>query len=269
MLNIVIPMAGRGSRFAVAGYPDPKPLIPIHGVPMIKIVVDNLTPKCEHRFIFVCQNEHIREYNLVPKLKSYAKNVEVIGIDGITEGQVCTTLAAKKFFDNDAPLMSANSDQFIDIDINEYLDTIANFQLDGMVITMKVSNSNNTKQVWSYVKTDDSGIAVQTSKGIVISENAVVGIMNFSRGSDLVRSAEQMIRDNVRVNNEFYTCQCYNYLIREGKRFGIYTINGEFEPGGFFGLGVPWDTHRFLCHSVSERIRNDYIVAPRVLEKAG
>jgi UTP-glucose-1-phosphate uridylyltransferase len=87
MLNIVLPMAGRGSRFADAGFALPKPLIPIHGVPMIKIVVDNLTPKCEHRFIFVAQQQHIGQYDLVPKLKSYAKNVEIIGIDGIQRGR--------------------------------------------------------------------------------------------------------------------------------------------------------------------------------------
>jgi UTP-glucose-1-phosphate uridylyltransferase len=79
MLNIVLPMAGRGSRFAEAGYAVPKPFIPIHGVPMVKVVVDNLAPKREHRFIFVCQQAHIDEYDLAPKLKSYAKNVEIIG----------------------------------------------------------------------------------------------------------------------------------------------------------------------------------------------
>lgn len=59
MLNIVLPMAGRGRRFHEAGYVIPKPLIEIHGIPMIKLVVDNLTPRCEHRFIFVAQREHI------------------------------------------------------------------------------------------------------------------------------------------------------------------------------------------------------------------
>lgn len=110
-------MAGKGSRFADAGYPIPKPFIPIHDTPMIKVVVDNLSPKCEHRFIFVCQQSHIEQYGLVPKLKSYSKNVEIIGINRITEGQVCTALLAKKFFNNDEPLMNANADQFIDFDI--------------------------------------------------------------------------------------------------------------------------------------------------------
>lgn len=248
MLNIVLPMAGRGSRFAEAGYTTPKPLIEIHGVPMIKVVVDNLTPKCEHRFIFVCQQEHIEKYNLEPKLKSYAKNVEIIGINGITEGQVCTALLAKKFFDNDEPLMNANSDQYIDFDINEYLDAMNSRNLDGMIMTMK---SQDPK--WSYAKTDENGFVVETAEKKVISEDATVGIFNFAKGSDLVRSAEQMIKDDIRVNGEFYTCPAYNYLIKEGKKIGIFPIGEEYN--GMYGLGIPKDLEFFLNHPISERIK--------------
>lgn len=248
MLNIVLPMAGRGSRFADAGYVLPKPLIEVHGVPMIKVVVDNLAPKVEHRFIFVAQQEHIDKYDLTPKLKSYAKNVELIGINGITEGQVCTALLAKKFFNNDEPLMNANSDQFIDFDINEYLDAMNSKNLDGMIMTMK---SQDPK--WSYAKTDANGLVVETAEKKVISPDATVGIFNFKRGSDLVRSAEQMIADNIRVNNEFYTCPCYNYLIKEGKKIGIYPIGKEYD--GMYGLGIPSDLDFFLKHPVSEKVK--------------
>ena len=249
MLNIVLPMAGRGSRFAEAGYELPKPLIPVHGVPMIKVVVDNLAPKREHRFIFVAQQEHIDKYDLTPKLKSYARNVEVIGIDGITEGQVCTALLAKKFFNNDEPLMNANSDQYIDFDINEYLDAMNSKNLDGMIMTMK---SQDTK--WSYAKTDANGLVIETAEKKVISPDATVGIFNFKRGSDLVRSAEQMIADNIRVNNEFYTCPCYNYLIREGRKIGIYPIGEEYN--GMYGLGIPKDLDFFLNHPISQKVKD-------------
>jgi len=248
MLNIVLPMAGRGSRFAEAGYELPKPLIPIHGVPMIKVVVDNLAPKCEHRFIFIAQQEHIDKYDLTPKLKSYAKNVEVIGINHITEGQVCTALLAKKFFDNDEPLMNANSDQFIDFDINEYLDDMNSRSLDGMIMTMK---SQDPK--WSYAKTDENGLVIETAEKKAISPDATVGIFNFKRGSDLVRSAEQMIADNIRVNNEFYTCPCYNYLIKEGRRIGIYPVGEEYN--GMYGLGIPGDLDFFINHPVSQKVK--------------
>ena len=159
MLNIVIPMAGRGSRFAEAGYKDPKPLIPVHGKPMIQVVVENLTPKREHKFIFICQNQHIKEYGLTEKLKSYAKNVEIIGIDGITEGQVCTVLKAKSLIDNDEPLMTANSDQYIDFDINDYLSRMDSQKLDGLIMTMKADDPK-----WSYAKTNSAGQVTETAE---------------------------------------------------------------------------------------------------------
>lgn len=247
MLNIVIPMAGRGSRFADAGYKNPKPLILVRGKPMIQVVVENLTPKCEHRFVFICQNQHIKDYKLTEKLTSYAQNVEIVGIDGITEGQVCTVLKAKDLINNDEPLMTANSDQFIDFDINDYLQVMDSRDLDGLIMTMKADDPK-----WSYAKTDVSGLVTETAEKQVISENATVGIFNFKRGKDLVRAAEQMIKDDIRVNNEFYTCPCYNYLIKEGQKVGVYGIGEEYN--GMYGLGTPYDLDFFLGHPVSEKV---------------
>lgn len=248
MLNIVIPMAGRGSRFAEAGYKDPKPLISVCGKPMIQVVVENLTPQCAHRFIFICQNQHIKDYGLEQKLKSYAQNVEIIGIDGITEGQVCTVLKAKELINNDDPLMTANSDQYIDFDINDYLKDMDDRKLDGLIMTMKADDPK-----WSYARTDMDGLVTETAEKKVISTDATVGIFNFRRGKDLVRAAERMIADNIRVNNEFYTCPCYNYLIQEGHKIGVYGIGEEYN--GMYGLGIPKDLEFFLKHPVSEKVR--------------
>jgi NDP-sugar pyrophosphorylase family protein len=248
MLNIVIPMAGRGSRFADAGYTLPKPLIPVHGKPMIQVVTENLAPKCAHRFIFICQNEHIKAYDLEAKLKSYADDVEIVGIDGITEGQVCTVLKAKLLIDNDEPLMAANSDQFIDFDINDYLLTMTSKNLSGLIMTMKSSDPK-----WSYAKTNSEGLVTETAEKQVISPDATVGIFNFARGKDLVWAAEKMIADNIRVNGEFYTCPCYNYLIRKDARIGIYGIGEEYN--GMYGLGIPKDLDFFLKHPVSEKVK--------------
>ena len=244
MLSIVIPMAGRGSRFSDAGYELPKPLIDVCGKPMIQVVINNLTPECEHRFIFICQNEHIKKYNLVEKLKSYTnERTIVIGIDGITEGQVCTVLKAEEYIDNDEPLMTANSDQWIDFNINTYLRVMQENKLDGLIMTMK---ANDPK--WSYVKTDSFGFVTETAEKKVISEDATVGIFNFSHGKDLVLAAKQMIKDNIRVNNEFYTCPCYNYLIKEGRKIGTYSVGKEYD--GMYGLGTPHDLQWFLSHPV-------------------
>lgn len=248
-LNIVIPMAGKGSRFAVdPKYTDPKPMIPVHGKPMIQVVVENLTPDRPHRFIFICQNEHIERYKLEPFLKSLANDVVVIGIDGITEGMVCTVLKAKDLINNDEPLMTANSDQFIDFDINEYLDEMDNNDADGLIMTMK---ANDPK--WSFAKVDQDGVVLETAEKKVISEDATVGIYNFAKGSDLVSAAEEMIEDDVRVGGEFYVCPCYNYMIKNDKKVVIYGIGEEFN--GMYGLGIPSDLEKFLEHPISQKLK--------------
>lgn len=250
MLNIVLPIAGRGSRFADAGYALPKPLIPIHGYPMIQIVTENLRPKCEHRFIYIVQQEHVEKYQIDERLKEYTgeDNTVVIPIDYMTEGQVCSVLVAKDYIDNDDPLMSANADQWIDFDINMYLRYMFDRKLDGLIMTMKSSDPK-----WSFAKIDNKGYVTQTAEKNPISDNATVGIYNFIHGSDLVSAAEQLISEDVRVNNEFYTCPCYNYLIKKGKRIGVYSIGEEYN--GMYGLGIPYDLKWFESHEISDFLK--------------
>ena len=199
MLNIVIPMAGAGSRFAVAGYKLPKPLIPINGIPMIKVVINNLRPQLEHRFIFICQQAHIETYGLIDKLSDWSPGCEVIGLNGLTDGAACTVLEAKKYIDNDASLMIANSDQYIDIDINDYLEYMDTKNLDGLIMTMKADDPK-----WSFVGLDQDSLVTRVVEKEVISDEATVGIYNFKKGRDYVSAAEDMIRKDLRVNNEFY-----------------------------------------------------------------
>ena len=246
MLNIVIPMAGAGSRFKIAGYAEPKPLIPIKGIPMIQIVIKNLTPKTKHRFIFICQEEHILEYNLKQKLSLWAPNCKIIGINGITEGAACTVLFAKDFIDNDDALMIANSDQYIDVDINEYLDIIDNTNAEGLIMTMK---ANDPK--WSYVGYDENYKINRVVEKEVISDEATVGVYNFKYGKDFVSAASHMILNNQRVNNEFYVAPAYNRLIELNKKIIYFNIGKEYD--GMYGLGIPKDLVFFESHNISNK----------------
>jgi len=244
MLNIIVPMAGAGSRFATAGYSDPKPLIPVHGVPMIRVVVENLRPKGVHRFIFICQRAHVEAYGLADKLKCWAPGSILVQLNGITDGAACTALAAKQFIDNEDELMIANSDQYVDADINLYLDQIKTNNLDGLIMTMK---ANDPK--WSFVGLSDSGYVTSVVEKEVISDEATVGIYNFKHGRDFVRAAESMISQELRVNGEFYVAPAYNQLIQEGSRIGIHNIGSE--AAGMFGLGIPSDLNAFLALELS------------------
>lgn len=240
MLNIVVPMAGRGSRFSQAGYQLPKPLLPVHGRPMITLVIENLRPTCEHRFIFVCQREHIERHDIGSVLQAAAPGAIIVPIDSVTEGAACTVLLAQQYIDNDQPLMIANCDQYVAVDMDEYLAGMRRGDYDGYIMTM---TANDPK--WSFVRLDNAGAIVEVVEKKVVSNEATVGIYNYRRGADFVRAAHTMIANNERVNNEFYVAPVYNQLLRQGQRIGFMNIGSDRD--GMYGLGVPEDLTYFTA----------------------
>lgn len=250
MLNIVIPMAGAGSRFAKVGYKEPKPLIPLHGIPMIQLVIENLRPSIPHRFIFICRTEHLLQFDLEQKLRAWAgHNTIVMDVDQLTEGAACTVLLAKHVIDNNDPLMIANCDQYIDASIDDYLSDMDRRGLDGLIMTLV---ANDPK--WSYVALDESGYVTECIEKKVISQHATVGIYNYRKGCDFVNGVEAMIKKDLRVNNEFYVAPVYNQLIAEGGKIGTYNIGTE--GNGMYGLGIPFDLDYFLASPISNVVRN-------------
>ena len=247
MLNIVIPMAGLGSRFNSAGYLDPKPLIPIHGIPMIRVVIENLRPKTPHRFIFICQASHVQQYHLAEKLTDWAPGCVLIELNSLTEGAACSVLSARSWINNEDSLMIANSDQYVDVDINLYLEQMEADCLDGLIMTMKASDPK-----WSFVGLSNFGSVTRVVEKEVISDEATVGIYNFKHGRDFVCAAELMITQNMRVNGEFYVAPVYNQLIGENKKIGVYNVGSE--SNGMHGLGIPSDLTTFLEKDISLRV---------------
>lgn len=245
MLNIVIPMAGRGSRFAKAGYQLPKPLIDVHGKPMIEVVTRNIRPACAHRFIYLCLQEHIERYDLPAHLEKVAPGCVIVPVNAVTEGAACTVLLAKAFIDNEDPMMIANSDQFVDIDINDYL--AAGAEADGLIMTMEADDPK-----WSFIHYDADGFVDLVREKEVISREATVGIYNFAHGRDFVQYAQRMIEADERVNGEFYVAPVYNQLIEAGKKIRYYNIGSVDH--GMYGLGIPEDLNRFLADPVSQRV---------------
>ena len=245
MLNIVVPMAGSGNKFREAGYAFPKPLIDIKGKSMIEVVVQNLRPKEDHRFIFICQREHYEKYDLHNILKNATKNkFEVVQIDGITEGAACTVLCATQYINTDDPLLIANSDQYIAIDLNHFLSE-ARAKKDGLIMTFHASHPK-----WSYARIDAAGKVLETAEKKVISDNATVGIYYFARGSDFVEGAQAMIHKNIRHNGEFYACPVYNELILNDRQVYIYNIDAE----KMHGLGTPEDLELFLRNLEEKKV---------------
>jgi len=234
-LNVLIPMAGAGSRFAQQGYTFPKPLIEVEGKPMIEVVVNNLN--IDAHYIFLVQKSHYETYNLKYLLNLIAPGCDIVQLDGVTEGAAVTTLLAKDLINNDNPLVIANSDQYIEWNSNECMYAFSADQIDGGILTFKAHHPK-----WSYAQLDADGFVGQVAEKQVISDNATCGVYYWKRGSDYVKYAEQMIAKNIRVNNEFYVCPVFNEAIADNKRFRIKEIDR------MWGIGTPEDLNYFLSN---------------------
>jgi HAD superfamily hydrolase (TIGR01509 family) len=232
-LNVLIPMAGAGSRFEQAGYTFPKPLIDVNNKPMIQVVVDNLN--IDANYIFVVQKTHREKYNLNTLLNLIAPGCKIVETDGVTEGAACTALLAKEYIDSDAPLFFANSDQFVEWDSNEFMYKMNETDADGGIVTFKATHPK-----WSFAKIDDSGLVTEVAEKNPISDNATVGYYYWKHGYDFVKYAEQMIEKNVRVNNEFYVCPVFNQAIEDCKKIRVFDVKG------MWGLGTPEDLKYYL-----------------------
>jgi NDP-sugar pyrophosphorylase family protein len=238
MVNIVIPMAGEGTRFINSGYQTPKPFINIVGKPMVVRVMENLAYK-NARYILLARKSHIeREIEIVKMIKKQFKAI-FLSIDKLTEGSACTILYARRFINNKTPLLIANSDQIVDIDIKDFIEKGTQDKLDGLIMTFIDSRKDKK---WSFAKINKAGLVLQVKEKEPISKYATVGIYLYRHGCDFVNAAVDMIVANDRVNNEFYTCPTYNYAIQEKKKIGIYNIN----LAQMHGIGTPEDLNHYI-----------------------
>jgi HAD superfamily hydrolase (TIGR01509 family) len=231
-MNVLIPIAGEGSRFLAAGYTFPKPLIEVFQKPMIQIVIENLS--IEANFIYLIRKEHDDKYNISSLLKAITPNCKIIHVDKLTEGAACTTLLAKNYINNDNSLLIANSDQFIEWNSSKTLYELKSKHYDGGIL---VFNSIHPK--WSYAKIDKDEIVTEVAEKKVISNNATVGIYFWKKGSEYVKYANQMVSKGIRVNNEFYVCPVFNEAIKDNKIIKIKKIDK------MWGLGTPEDLDYF------------------------
>ena len=235
-LNILIPMAGAGSRFEQAGYTFPKPLIEVKGKPMIQVVVENLN--IDANYIFIVQKSHRSKYCLDTLLNMITPGCSIIEVDSLTQGAACTALLAKSLIDNEHPLLIANSDQYIEWNSGEFMYKMHEQQIDAGIITFE-----STHPKWSFAKINEDGYVTEVAEKNPISNIASVGIYYWAHGKDFVKYSEQMIERNIRVNNEFYVCPVFNEAIADNKKIKTFNVTK------MWGIGTPEDLNLFLQHN--------------------
>ena len=222
-MKFIMPMAGLGSRFG----DNIKPLIDVNGVPMFV----HATRCAKYKFtdyIFIVRKEH----NLKPIIKQYYPDAHVIEIDYTTEGTACTLMLAKQHWQDGSSIFVSNCDQHI-----EYTGDWCWTKWDGAIACFDCPEQANK---WSYAQTNSAGFVTRVAEKDPISELATAGWYYWQDGRQFEQSVVDMMAANDRVNNEFYTCPTYNYLLKQGCAVKTFTVDK------MAGIGTPEDLDNWL-----------------------
>jgi dTDP-glucose pyrophosphorylase len=189
---------------------------------MIQVVCENLAGLGAGRMIFVVRKEDVERFALTDVLRLLAPGCEIIIAERPTAGAACSALMAIEHINNETPLVIANGDQYLELDFGDFLGDARRRELDGSMVTF-----SSIHPKWSFAKLDDEGYVMETAEKRPISDQATAGIYYFARGKYFVTAAQEMIRKDARVMEQFFICPCYNELILQGKKIGIYPIAPE------------------------------------------
>lgn len=238
LVNVLIPMAGAGSRFHQAGYSVPKPLIKVFDKTMIRTSVDTLKLKgidCNYIFVARLYKEQAHNDALKKELLSIDPQATIVYVNELTEGSACTCLLAKDYMDKDLPLFIFNCDQVFNFS-QSTIDTIFNvvkYDYNGAVITWKDTNPKN-----SFCEVDENSICFNFTEKQPVSDNALIGFHYWKKTSDFIYSAEKMIEQKLKFNNEYYIAPTYNFLEK--------IINIPITKDECYLIGTPADLDYYL-----------------------
>ena len=239
----LIPLAGRGSRFALAGYKDPKPLLEISGKPMIIQAANSLPDSQKH--IFVTLQVQMENFPLEVVLKNEFQNSKIVSINEVTEGQAITCSLGLEGLDPDSSLLIAATDNGMIYEKEKYQKLIEDKEVSAIIFTFrKHISSKNNPQMYGWVKTDDNENAKGVSVKIPISDDpyndhAIVGTFYFKKVAYFNIALQNLLKKDVKVNGEFYVDSLMGELVDLGLNVKV------FEVEHFICWGTPDDYETF------------------------
>lgn len=249
---VVVPMAGRGSRFLEVAnlnpeYSRPKPLITIKGKPMVKWAIESLS--ClevpSDNLVFICRRDHEDEFQISKSLKEiFAPDINVLFVEQITRGAAETVLIAKDYIDTDEEIIVSDSDHYFDG--APLCEAIKNKSSETAGV-IPVFEPPDDEPKWSYTLFDENRVAsaVGEKDAELMRKGAWanIGGYYFSKGRIFVEEAEEMIAKNemygAEGKKEFYLAPIYDCLIKKGHKVEVAKIPQVW------GLGTPKDVEYF------------------------
>ncbi|MGE0528720.1 MAG: glycosyltransferase family 2 protein [Bdellovibrionales bacterium] len=225
MTNVVVPLAAN-LFFDSTEYFYPKPLIEVRGVPIIQHVIEGLkTLPSPRKFIFILNRNDDARFHLQDTLRLVAgPQSEVVLLEGQSQGAVCSILMAVshlRAYGSD-PLVVANGDQVLHVELSQVVDDFKRRHLDAGVITF-----DSVHPRWSYVRLNSEGLIVEAAEKRPLSRHAVAGFYYFAEADQFTQMAMKSIEKGAAVNGQYYVAPVLNEYVLEDRRVGHYQIDNS------------------------------------------
>lgn len=225
-MKVIVPMAGRGSRFKNVGEMTPKPLIPVLGKPMLYWALKSIDGIEYSQLVFIALKEHEVNFGLKTLLHElYGNNVTLILMDEVTEGQLCTVLAAEEHLNSSEDILITSSDTFVKSKIGEHISRKA----DDCAGLISVANLPGDR--WSFAKVDETGRVTEVAEKRRISNYASTGLYYFANGYDFLTEAKRIIENKEKTQGEYYVIPVYQKLIERGLKIEISLADEVYDMG--------------------------------------
>ena len=235
-MNLVIPLAGLGSRFVKKGINTPKYLLHASGKRIIEWVIDSLNIDEYSQIIFILNQAHCLSHASDRVLKELYPNSEIVILPELTDGTTRTVLYAEDIIkDKNIPLVIHTSDVWSNPRLS--LDEFDFKEDDGYLLTFKANSPG-----YSYSEITDKGQVTRTREKQRISRYANVGIYAFKSFNMFKKYAEQAIENEEMYNKEYYIAPIYNGAIEDGRK--IMSI----ERKNVHVMGTPEEYEFFINH---------------------
>jgi len=236
MMQVLIPMAGAGSRFSQKGYTLSKPVIPTtsrhHGrkIPMVVAAVEDLPAERASSFTFVVRDFHGSQ-GVTAEISRHVPGAQFITVSQLTEGQASTCLLAKDRINNTQPLLIAACDNGMDLPEKAFARLSA--EADALIFTFRGNDAVLEKpEAYGWVRNEGervTGVSIkQPISSTPLNDHAICGTFWFRHGQAFVAAAEAMLAANDRINGEFYVDQVFKYALHQGLRVKVLEISRYF-----------------------------------------
>jgi len=220
-INILILAAGP-AEFEVQDGGYPLCLTEVDGVPLLERIVKSTQDIPDASYVFALLEEDVERFHLDQVCRLIARNPTIRRIPVSTKGSACTALLAASDLNPDAELLIISANELVGINFVEMLKGFRDRVLDGGTVIFRSVHPR-----YSYVRLSEDDLVIEASQQNPISQSATAGVFWFSRTSDFVSAAKNLIRKDASVNGSFYVAPTYNELILKQKRIGVCRISNE------------------------------------------